>query len=204
MTLTAIGNTQIDLATGQQWVIRVEATALPTLVITLPDGEILAPAIEFEIDWDYVTAAYSTYVAYYVPVMAGRYIAAVAASDGGESVAFQAWAADVTSNVDLPDAADLDEYLGGAGEHSWSDAQLTNALNAEAAAQRRVCRIPAAYPDDLREALLRRASRNLYMRKQLTELPREDTDFPVPAQTPPGRDPEVRRLESPWRKVTMG
>jgi hypothetical protein len=55
---------------------------------------------------------------------------------------------------------------------------------------------------DLREALLRRVAANL-ARRQLGPLPGPQGDSETPAIVP-ARDPEVRRLEGPWRKTTVG
>lgn len=189
-----------DLIVGQMWQIRVCSSELPTLVVTKPDGTTLSPAVVFELEYGYFN---SMYLAEVGPVVAGRYIAAATTATQG-SLIFQALALAVTTNALLPTFADVDDYLGGAGAHSWTDEQLADALDAEAANQRRVCQVPAAYPDDLRQALLRRAARNLAMRRQLTEQPRTDGDFDAPSFVSPGRDAEVRRFEAPWRRVGIG
>lgn len=189
-----------DLIVGQTWQIRVCSSELPTLVVTKPDGTTLTPAVEFDAQYSY---EFTGYIAEVGPVVAGRYVAAVTTATQG-SLIFQALALAVTTNALLPTFADVDDYLGGAGAHSWTDEQLEDALNAEAANQRRVCQVPAAYPDDLRQALLRRAARNLAMRRQLTEQPRTDGDFDAPSFVPPGRDAEVRRFEAPWRRMGIG
>lgn len=205
MTLKALSSTQADIAVGQQWLIAVDASEFPALAITLPDGSTLTPVVEFEQDSITYPLLNYGYMATYVPATAGRHIASVTLAGTGESLTFQAWATAVTANTGLPDTDDLDAYLGGAGAHSWEVEELQDALDAESAAQRRVCRIPAAYPADLRQALLRRAAVNLAMRRQLTDLPREDVDFPTGAAVvPPGRDREVRRFEAPFRKITVG
>ncbi len=202
MTLSAASPTQVDLAMGQVWTIKVQASELPSLTIILPDGSTLTPAIEFSAEYAYPDP---TYVATVPAQAAGRHIALVQQPlDPAQSaLIFQAWANEILPNAGLPTAADLDAYLG-TGQHSWPTEDLQEALDAEAAAQRRVCRVPAAYPPDLREALLRRAARNLEMRRQMTEQPRTDGDFGLPNTVPPGRDQEIRRYEAPWRKLTLG
>lgn len=107
--------------------------------------------------------------------------------------------------VELADYTDLDAYLGGAGKHSWSDDELQEAIDIEAAAQRRVCRIPAGGDaPDLKAALLRRGARFLDMKRQQTEGGGDSNDFEPPARIPLGRDQEIRRYEAPWRKVVAG
>ncbi len=203
MGISADSPTYVDRVIGQQWLIRVRSSELPALVVLLPDGSTLTPVVEFSAEDVY--DEWSTYVATLAPAVAGRYIASVTTATQG-SLIFQAMVAAVTANADMPDAAELSAWImAGSGSHSWETEELTGALAVEAAAQRRVCSIPAAYPADLREALLRRAARSLFMRRQLTEMPRSDAgDFDLPPTMPPGRDAEVRRLEAPFRKLVTG
>ncbi len=203
MGISADSPTYVDRAIGQQWLIRVRSSELPTLTVLLPDGTTMLPAVEFSAETVYTE--WSTYVATLAPQDPGRYIAAVTTATQG-SLIFQAMVAAITLNAAMPDADDLDGWIkAGSGSHSWTDAELARALAVESAAQRRVCNVPAAYPDDLREALLRRAARSLFMRRQLTEMPRSDAgDFDLPPTMPPGRDAEVRRLEAPFRKLITG
>lgn len=102
-----------------------------------------------------------------------------------------------------PDVAALRTYL---GQSSYTDEQLTAALAAEARAQRRVCRVPkdpaAVWDEDLTEALCRRVARNLAMRGIPLAMFQGDADGG--ALVPPNRDPEVRRLEGPLRKLKLG
>jgi hypothetical protein len=207
MTVRALSNDQVDLTVGQVWQIIVEAEELPILVILLPDGSALSPAVTFEqvagYERNVLTWGNYAYVAELLPAVAGRYIASASTTDGANAL-FQAWVGAVTPNTSLPDADELSDWLGGSDAHSYTDEELTQELAAASAAQRRVCRIPAAYPDDLREALMRRAARLLYMRRQLTALPRDEGDFGLPASAPPGRDYTTKDLEAPWRKIVVG
>lgn len=103
-----------------------------------------------------------------------------------------------------PDVEDATAYLGPSGA-SWDEETISDALAAETAAQRGNCRVPAdpaLLPDDLREALLRRVAANL-ARRQLGPLPGLQGDAEV-STVVPARDPEVRRLEGPWRKLVFG
>lgn len=97
-----------------------------------------------------------------------------------------------------PTAEQVGNYL---GEHSWPVEDIQAALDAETAAQGRVCRVPDPMPADLAEALMRRTAANLARRRLLLDGQPSESEFP---QVLPGRDPEVRRLEAPWRKLVMG
>lgn len=103
----------------------------------------------------------------------------------------------------VPDVAACQAYLGQAAA-SWTAEQFADALAAEQKAQARKCRVPspnaATWPDDLAEALFRRVHRNLAMR-----------NLPLSVQQVEGgglrigaSDPEIRRLEAPYRKVGIG
>lgn len=205
MAVRLLSSAVVDRAVGSTWDIRVSADELPVLTVLLPDGMALTPAVVFEYDSigfapDYV----AQYVASVPITVPGRHVGSITTATDGSALA-QCYAAAVTLTADMPDADELSDWLGGVDAHSWEDADLTGALNAESAAQRRVCTIPAAYPADLREALLRRAARCLDMRRQLTEQPRtEGGDFDLPPVAPPGRDAEIRRYEGPFRKVVIG
>lgn len=132
-----------------------------------------------------------------VPIDApGRWLAAIVGDQG--AAAATVYASDVVTGVEMPTVADLDIYL---GTHSYSDDDLAEALEAETDAQRGVCRIPAAYPKDLRSALLRRSQFHLAMKRvQLGVIP-GDADRDT---VRPGTDPEVRRLERPHRRLPTG
>lgn len=198
MTVSLVSPAAADGLVGQTWTIRVQASELPTLVVAPPSGppdSSILFALDASEPWCPV------YAAEYVPALPGRYVAVV--SVPGDVTAAQLFSSTISLAGDFPDAAELDIYLGGAGAHSWDVEELTEALAVESAAQRRVCRIPVAYPADLRGALLRRAARYLDVKRQMTQ---QDTggDFEVPAGVPLGRDQEIRRLEAPFRKLVTG
>lgn len=99
--------------------------------------------------------------------------------------------------------ADVTSYLG-EDRGSWSDDELQEALDAESADQ--AARVtypvdadgdPVAAPN-LDEALKRRVARNLAMRRLPLAVLQGDAD--AGSTTLPGSDPEVRRLEAPYRK----
>ena len=83
-----------------------------------------------------------------------------------------------------------------------TDLTIQGAINAEAAAQTRICTLPDPVPDDLLEALMRRVVRNLAMRRLPLAIAQGDADGG--ALILPGRDPEVRRLEAPFRRLVCG
>lgn len=197
MTIKAHSDASVDLAVGAVWPIEVRVTdadgcpAADTVVVTvtLPNGSTATPTVE-----EVATGAYR---AEQTVSAAGRYIArAVGALGAADFTAF------VTATVpaaDMPDIVDLDAYL---GTNSFTDEVLQDALDAEAAAQRKACKVPATYPADLRQALLRRCARNLAMRRIPMAVQQGDAD--TGALVPPGRDPEVRRFEAPYRKLPVG
>ena len=90
-------------------------------------------------------------------------------------------------------------YLGTAAGQ-WSDAELTRTLASEASAQSARVRALSPRPADLDEALLRRVSRNLAMRK----VPLGVAVSEVEATRIGARDPEITRLEGPYKKVAVG
>ncbi len=101
----------------------------------------------------------------------------------------------------VPTVPQLRTYFGSAADHV-EDAALTDALEAEKAAQARVCRVDhTAYPDDLAQALKRRVRRNLAMRGIPLGVMADAEGGGVRVGS---NDPEIRRLEAPFRKVLKG
>lgn len=200
MGLRARTDEVVTLPVGGLWVIEVVyrdldgylASATPAVVVTLPAGSTASPTFE--------TVTTGHYRATYTVGTAGRYVARVTTST--DAVDFAAYVTATTAGTGMPTVADVYEYLGGDGSQSWTDAERQDALDAEAAAQRAVCRVPAVYPDDLRQALLRRVARNLAMRELPLAVPQGDAEGGPTIL--PGRDPEVRRLEAPHRKLVIG
>lgn len=89
-------------------------------------------------------------------------------------------------------------YLGTAATQ-WADPELTRTLAVETLAQSRRLRVPSPRPADLDEALLRRVSRNLALRK----LPLGIAVSEIEATRVGARDPEITRLEGPY-KLKLG
>ncbi len=199
MAVHATTAQSVTLDVGDQWVIGVyctdedgDATAATVAVaVTTPAGGSATPTAEAEDATGYYTARY-------VVAAAGRYLAVVTVSGDAVGVApFTAWAESATAASGMPALADVQAYLG--EDTSATTAQITAALAAEAAAQRKVCEVPAVYPPDLAEALLRRVARNLAARAvpiaQWTSFEGGATGTRVPQS-----DPEVTRLEAPYRR----
>lgn len=113
----------------------------------------------------------------------------------------------------MPTPPSLDQvktYLGTGS--SWTDDQIQAALDAETAAQARVCKIPEdldpaspqPYPSDLAEAVLRRVAHNLALRNLPLGLQASITDMAVATNQVGGTDAEVKRLERPWKRLVCG
>lgn len=108
----------------------------------------------------------------------------------------------------MPDVDACRDYLAGAGvrDDKWSDEEISQAILAERAAQARVCRTPAddaAWPADLAEALKRRVARSLSVRALPLGYQATVTDNGTGAIRL-GLDYEIRRLEAPLRRLTVG
>lgn len=190
-TIRARSSTSAELPVSGLWVIAVsggETGDEPVVTVTLPGGGTAAPEVTAD--------GYGCYRAEYVVASPGRHIARVVTASHG-AVDFTAFVTGAVAAAAMPTITDVGNYL---EEHSWSDDQLQDALDAEAAAQRRVCDVPAAYPPDMRQALLRRCWRNLKMRGQpLLTVPGGGEN--AADAIAPQNDPEVRRLERPFRKL---
>ena len=112
-----------------------------------------------------------------------------------------------------PAIGQIKTYLG--SDHSWSDAEIASAYAAEVAAQATRVRLPAdvvvdevpvpqPYPADLAEALCRRVAHNLALRALPLAIQTSITDVGASAIRLQGSDPEVVRLERPYRRMAVG
>jgi hypothetical protein len=104
-----------------------------------------------------------------------------------------------------PTEDDVTEYLG--EETSWTDDDVFSAFEAEKAAQAAVCRLPGeadTWPADLVEALCRRVAHNLALRALPLGVQASIAEAAVATTRVGGTDAEVRRLEAPHRRVTVG
>lgn len=129
----------------------------------------------------------------------GRWTATVSTPE--DAVLAAVFVQDDTTEAGMPTVADCVSYLAGVAS-SWSQDQIEGAYRAERSAQRDRCGERNPYPDSLREALLRRVARNLAMRRLPLAVATGDADSG--SSIIPGRDPEVRRLEGPYRRLVTG
>lgn len=189
----------VTLEVGDQWQIRVSVAdddgtpgpTAPTVAVTDPAGGATAPTALIQSD--------GTWRAYVTTATTGRWTARVTATGYG-ACDFAAYATALVTAAFMPTLASVKTYL---GTTSFTDAEIQDALDAESAAQRRVCRVVADYPPDLAQALKRRVARNLALRVLPLAVLRGDSEG-GDSTVLPSRDPEVRRLESSWRKVVLG
>lgn len=97
----------------------------------------------------------------------------------------------------VPAPAAVATYLGASVPEG--DPRLVSALAAETNAQAAACRVDP-YNDNLAEALCRRVARNLAMRGVPLGVQNDEFGGTRLGST----DPEVRRLEAPYRRVSVG
>lgn len=187
---------------GGQWMLTVRtrdsqgyvtSSVTPALLVTLPNDTTTAPIFT---PWPVMPGGWQ--VAYATSVT-GRYLAHISTPE--DAVDAAAYAVGPTSNTALPTVNDVARYLKGAAA-SWSTAELQDELDAEAEHQQAKCGIRAAYPAPLRKALLRRVQRALAMRALPLATVQGDADGGNILL--PGNDPEVRRLEAPYRRLAVG
>lgn len=137
------------------------------------------------------------YAVDYLPGATGRYQAVATFTGANADVAVDTFDV-VDKALALVVLADVQAYV---GSTSWGSTEMQRALDAERAAQAKVCNVDA-YGPDLREALLRRVARNLAARAvPLAQSSSFDGGQQV---TVPYNDPEIRRLEGPYRKRVIG
>lgn len=201
MTVMALNSTNVSKPLGDVWELcflvldldgNASSSGTPAVTITLPGGTTSTPTVD-----EVATGVYR--VAYEVGT-AGRYIAKVSVPDYGV-ITYVAFVAATTAGTAMPDLDDVKDYL---EENSFTDEELQSILDAEAAAQRIDCDVPAEYSSDLREALLRRVARNAAMRRLPLALARGDADGGSSDIILGGRDPEVRRLERHYPRLPVG
>lgn len=198
--LSAITPTSNLVGAGSAWVIMVDAEnelgdssslVVPAVSVTDPSGTVTAPAL--------TTPSTGLFVLALVPSVLGRWLVHLSTPEDALDVA--AHVQGPTTAAGMPTVDDAITYLGDSAT-SWSRATVTDAFNAERSAQRDRCGERPVYPDSLRQALLRRVSRNLAMRKLPLAVNFGDAD--AGSTILPGRDPEVRRLEGPYRRMVIG
>lgn len=133
----------------------------------------------------------------YTLTQAGRYVFAWSTTSPNTA---SATAVEAVKPGGLPTLAQVKTYLGDVAAQ-WTDADIQDALDAETAAQARMHRTGPEYPADLAQALKRRVQRNLAMRALSLGVLTGDGEGGDTIL--PGRDPEVRRLEAPFRRVVI-
>lgn len=189
------------LPLGGQWTLSVEtrdasgylsSTVTPTLLVTLPDGTTAAPAFAAG---DYAGG----WLATYTPLVVGRFLARATTPEDAADAA--AYVAGPTTSGGMPIVDDVARYLKAAAA-SWSQSELQDELDSEFEHQQAKCGVRAVYPTPLRKALLRRVQRALAMRA--LPLATQQGDADGGSFLLPGNDPEVRRLEAPYRKLVGG
>lgn len=199
--LLAVSDRSATLDIGDPWHIAVRVvdedgnatSATVTAVVTTPAGATSSATLTESSAGYFETSHLLT--------EAGRYLAVVTASGAVVgALPFTAWAQAATAAAGMPTLAVVKAYL---GTTSASDAVISDALAAEAAAQRARCRVPAAYPDDLAQALKRRVARNLAARAvpiaTFTSFEGGGTSARVPQL-----DAEIQRFEAPYRRRKVG
>lgn len=196
--LTPVSGDSAKLYEGDRWVLTVRVTddngsgveTLPSIAAVFPDGDTESPVAE--------NLGQGFYRAAVTVSDPGTYVVTVQAAGYGVT----AFRAEVLSLADpfgfMPDLAEVKAYL---GETSTTDAVIQDALNAETQAQSDVCRIPVVYPVTLGQALKRRVARNLALRGIPLAVLRGNAE--IGNLTLPGRDPEVKRLEAPYKKLVQ-
>lgn len=196
--LTPISGYSAELLAGDRWVLELFVSdddgsgveEIPSFTAFLPDDTTDTPAAE-----SLGRGFYRTAVTVADP---GWYVVTASVAEYGVT-AFRAHVQELVSPFgNIPVLADIQAYLG-AG--STSEAVIQDALDAETQAQMDVCRIPTVYPVTLGQALKRRVARNLALRG--IPLAVLEGDAETGSLTLPGRDPEVRRLEGPYKKLVQ-
>jgi hypothetical protein len=172
----------------------VPATATTTGTAVLPSGSTVALTVS--------TPSLGLYRAEFDTTVTGRHTITVtfASTDFGDELVTFALSVSALA-TDLPGLDEVVAYLG--EDLSASLTEVADALAAEIAAQAARCAIPAAYPDDLAQALKRRVSRNLAARAvpvaTFTSFEGGATSTRVPQL-----DAEITRFEAPWRRRPVG
>lgn len=198
--VTASSSDVVDLPVDGLWIIDVQVTdadgcptaVTPVVTITRPDATTVTPTPESS-----TTGAYRVTHVLDVP---GRYVArAVAAGYGAADLS--AYASATVAAGAMPDLDDVLNYLQWDADNEWDDA--ADALDVQATAQRRKCKVGAVYGADLRGALYRRIARYIAMKGIPLAVLRGDAEGGSNTILP-GRDPVVRELEGPHRKLVMG
>lgn len=101
------------------------------------------------------------------------------------------------TTVSVPQFPEVKQYLGDSG--GASDQAVKDALAAETADQAARCKVDP-YSSSLAEALKRRVAHNLAMKNLPLGVQTDEFGSTRISST----DPEVRRLEAPYRRTVVG
>jgi len=99
----------------------------------------------------------------------------------------------------VPDTTAIQDYLRDDPVVAATAEEIEQALIAETCAQADRCRVEP-YTDALAEALMRRVARNLAMRSVPLGVQADE----MGGKYIGSNDPEVRRLEGPYRRLVVG
>ncbi|NGN92649.1 hypothetical protein G5C66_07850 [Nocardioides sp. KC13] len=110
----------------------------------------------------------------------------------------------------IPDLAAVKTYLG--TDHSWSDSEIEDTLNAQVGDQAKKCTVPTDaedptwMPDALAQALLRRTHVALSLKALplAVQVTLSDVNAAQVRVGSPSKDPLVYDLERPYRKLVLG
>lgn len=110
----------------------------------------------------------------------------------------------------IPTFTDVKAYMG--ADQSWSDAEISAALNAQAGDQAKKCTIPVdpeapgTMPDALAEARCRRTQVALSLQPLPlgVQVMLSDSNAATVRVGSPSKDPLVADLERPYRKLVLG
>ena len=189
-----MSETTLDIGDTWEFSFPVPEDSVVTVTLTDPNGDTtpMTPVIE---DEEATISATLT--------EGGRYLAVVIiTTDGVTAVTpYTVWAEEPGGHV--PTFEEVKAYLNAGGEISWTDDQVQDALNTERSDQFKVCTIPANYPAALAGALKRRVARNIAAQSMpIAQITTFDTGQTV--NRVPRTDPEVIRLEGPYRRIALG
>lgn len=202
MAITAPADTVLG-DTWRLWLLVTDYTGVSAtadavaVTVTEPDGTDVAATITEERTGLYLATHEVDQVGDHLAVAT---VTSTTFGNDVESLAFVAVDPEDSVPPDPSDTTDVVAYLG--STTSAAAAEIADALEAEIAAQRRVCRIPSPFPADLHQALKRRVARNLAAR---TVPIASFTAFEggATSQRVPAKDAEIARLEAPHRKLPV-
>lgn len=162
-----------------------------SIVITEPDGTVVAPAVDAEQLPD------ERWRAEYSPTVAGWHTMRIVGADDTRQTGVLVGAAAAADQ--FPTTPDCQAYLGDSS--TWGDADVADAMQAELSAQETRCVVPGEFPADLKHALFRRVQRNLALRNMPLGLTAPDAEGQ--RERIPAWDAEIRRFEAPYRRLPV-